>query len=199
MMIYVICLAVGLVFTVLCALFGHFFGGHDGDVSGGHDVGTGGHADSGYADSGIAALSFFSPTVLATFVTAFGAIGVILTKALGTPENPKVWATAPISAVGGLLIAWLVLWIFNTAFRKTQGSSEGHVMQLLGQEANVISPIPADGMGEIAYVQGGSRYTAPARTENGVAIHAGKPVKITRIVGNQFYVESINNPETKTL
>lgn len=190
-MIYVICLSLGLVFTILCALFGHFFGGHDGDVSGAHDVGTGGQADGGFADSGIPALSFFSPTVLATFVTAFGAIGVILTKALGTTEDPKVWATAPISAVGGLLIAWLVLWIFNTAFHRAQGSSEGHVMQLLGQEANVISPIPSDGVGEIAYVQGGSRYSAPARTENGVAIPAGRPVKITRIVGTQFYVEPI--------
>jgi membrane protein implicated in regulation of membrane protease activity len=64
-------------------------------------------------------------------------------------------------------------------------------MQLLGQEANVISPIPSDGVGEIAYVQGGSRYSAPARTENGVAIPAGRPVKITRIVGTQFYVEPI--------
>jgi hypothetical protein len=63
---------------------------------------------------------------------------------------------------------------------------------LLGQTASIITPIPADGVGEIAYVQGGSRYTAPARTENGSPISAGKPVRITRIVGTQYYVEVLN-------
>ena len=33
----------------------------------------------------------------------------------------------------------------------------------------MITPIPPSGVGEIAYVQGGTRYTAPARTRIGVA------------------------------
>jgi len=37
-------------------------------------------------------------------------------------------------------------------------------------------------------VQAGTRYTAPARAENGVAIAAGQSVKITRVIGSQFYV-----------
>jgi hypothetical protein len=43
-------------------------------------------------------------------------------------------------------------------------------------------------VGEIAYVQGGSRYTAPARTESGGAVGSGATVKINRITGSQFYV-----------
>ena len=46
-------------------------------------------------------------------------------------------------------------------------------------------------MGEIAYVVGGTRYSAPARAENSAAVANGKTVKITRIVGTQFYVTSI--------
>ena len=58
-----------------------------------------------------------------------------------------------------------------------------------GTEASVVSPIPENGVGEIAYVVGGTRYTAPARTENGVPVGNGKLVRITRVVGTQFYVD----------
>ena len=75
MIIYTICLALGLVFTIISAVAGHFFGGHDGG-----DVGTGGHAEAGYDHSGVPGISFFSPTVLACFVTAFGGCGLILSK-----------------------------------------------------------------------------------------------------------------------
>ena len=75
-----------------------------------------------------------------------------------------------------------------SVFRHTQSSSESHVADLIGAEANVITPIPENGVGEIAYVVGGTRYTAPARAENGAAVANGQTVKITRIVGTQFYV-----------
>jgi len=38
----------------------------------------------------------------------------------------------------------------------------------------------------------GARYTAPARTEAGTAVPAGKPVRITRIAGTQYFVEIMN-------
>jgi len=63
------------------------------------------------------------------------------------------------------------------------------VTQLIGQRAAIVSPIPENGVGEISYVQSGSRYTAPARNEKGQAVANGKTVKITRIVGSQFFVE----------
>jgi hypothetical protein len=66
------------------------------------------------------------------------------------------------------------------------------VARLAGSEANVITPIPENGVGEIAYVVGGTRYSAPARTENGAAVANGKTVKIIRIVGTQFYVTAAN-------
>ena len=62
---------------------------------------------------------------------------------------------------------------------------------LAGQVASIISPIPAGGVGEIAYVQGGSRYSAPARAEGDLPIAAGQSVRISRVVGTQFYVEAV--------
>jgi membrane protein implicated in regulation of membrane protease activity len=183
-LIYLACLVVGLLFTIISAVAGHFFGGHDGA-----DVGTGGHAEAGFDDSGVPGISFFSPTVLASFVTAFGAGGLILSSIEATKS---VWISAPVSALIGLIIAAATFTFFNAMFTRTQSSSESRVASLVGQSASIITPIPENGVGEIAYVQGGARYTAPARTENGAAIGLGKPVRISRIVGTQFYVEPLN-------
>lgn len=182
MIIYAICLVVGLVFTLISAFLGHFFGGHD-------SVGAGGHADAGFNTDGVPGITFLSPTVLASFLTAFGAIGLVVSE---IPATSSMFISAPISFVGGLLIAAAVLWLFNMMFRKTESSSEGKVGKLIGQTAAIISPIPENGVGEISYIQFGSRYTAPARDEKGGAIPNGKTVKITRIVGTQFYVEAAN-------
>src|SRR3954471_14978893 len=181
MIIYIACLALGLLFTIISAAMGHFFGGHDGHAP---DVGTGGHAEAGYDHSGVPGISFFSPTVLSCFVTAFGACGIILTK-VGSP----VWVSAPISAVAGVIMAGLAFLLFNWMFQQTQSSSESKVRSLVGQTASILTPIPENGVGQIAYVQGGSRYNAPARTENGTPVASGKLVRITRIVGTDFFVE----------
>lgn len=182
MIIYAICLVVGLLFTLISAVAGHLFGGHDGA-----DVGTGGHAEAGFDDAGVPGISFFSPTVLCSFVTAFGAFGLIFSK-ISVTESP--WLSAPLALACGGLVAFGVFLIFNAMFNKTQSSSESKVATLVGYSASIITPIPENGVGEIAYVQGGSRYTAPARTEKGNAVAAGRSVKITRIVGTQFYVET---------
>jgi membrane protein implicated in regulation of membrane protease activity len=184
MIIYTACLAHGQLFGIFIAFAGHLFGGHDGG-----DVGTGGHAEAGYDHSGVPGISFFSPTVLACFVTAFGACGLILNHIESTRS---VWISAPISAIAGAGMAFIALILFNWMFSKTQSSSESRVASLVGQTAAIITPIPANGVGEIAYVQGGSRYTAPARTETGAPVSAGKPVRIIRVVGSQYYVETLN-------
>ena len=186
--VYIVCLAVGLLFTFISAVAGHFLGGgHEFDHGG--DIGTGGHAEAGLDTHGMPGISFFSPTVLASFVTAFGAFGLIFSHIEATKS---VWASAPLAAVSGGVVAGLVFLLFNAMFQKTQSSSESHVASLPGQVASVNTPIPENGVGEIAYVQGGTRYTAPARAEDGKPIAAGKTVRISRIVGTQFYVEPSN-------
>lgn len=187
MIVYLICLISGLMFTLFSAIASHFFGGHDSAI------GTGGHAEAGFDHTGVPGISFFSPTVLASFVTAFGAFGLILSRIEATKT---VWISAPLSAVGAFGIAGLTFWVFNTLFTKTQSSSESHVATLVGVTASIITPIPSNGVGEIAYVQSGTRYSAPARSEEGVAIAAGRAVRITRIVGSQFYVEPVNVSST---
>jgi len=182
-LVYSICFGVGLVFTLASGVFGHLFGGHDAHA----DVGTGGHAEAGFEQTGMPGISPFSPTTIASFVTALGGLGMIFSSINATKS---VWVSAPLSLIGGLIIAGGVFWLFETIFGKLQSSSESCVATLLGQTATIITPIPLNGVGEIAYVQSGSRYSAPARSEKGEAIATGQTVKIIKIVGTQFYVQS---------
>jgi membrane protein implicated in regulation of membrane protease activity len=183
-LVYSICFGVGLLFAIISAFMGHLFGGHDAHV----DVGTGGHAESGFQETGMPGLSPFSPTTISSFITAFGAFGLILSRIEAT-KSP--WVSAPLATLGGLIVAGGVVILFGTIFHKTQSSSESRVATLVGMSATIITPIPANGVGEIAYVQNGTRYTAPARNERGALVPNGQTVKITRIVGSQFYVAPI--------
>jgi membrane protein implicated in regulation of membrane protease activity len=183
MMIYAICLVVGLTFTIISVLAGHFFGGHDA-----HVAGSGGHAEAGADTSDMPGISIFSPTIMAAFVTAFGGFGLIFTQ---FPRTSNAVISAPLSLVCGLAVAGALLLFLRAVFSHTQSSSESRVAELVGALANVITPIPEKGVGEIAYVVGGTRYTAPARAENGMPVANGQTVKITRIVGTQFYVTSV--------
>ena len=182
--IYSICFGVGILFAIASAFLGHLFGGHDVDV--GHvDVGTGGHAEAGFQDTGMPGLSPFSPTTITSFVTAFGAFGMIFHN---IPATSSPWVSAPLAVLCAVIIAAAVVALFGFVFHKTQCSSESRIGTLVGMSATIITPIPANGVGEIAYVQGGSRYTAPARDERGAPVSNGQTVKIVRIVGSQFYV-----------
>jgi membrane-bound ClpP family serine protease len=183
-LIYVVCFGVGLLFTIISAFMAEVFGGdHAGGH--GHELGTDGHAEAGFNMPGFSA---FSPTIVASFVTAFGGFGMIFSKIEAT-RSP--WVSAPLSTLVAFVIAGCVLWMFRLIFSKTQSSSESRVASLVGHMVTIITPIPEKGVGEIAYVQGGTRYTAPARAERGSAIANGQTVKITRVVGSQFYVESV--------
>jgi membrane protein implicated in regulation of membrane protease activity len=183
MIIYGICLVTGLIFTVVSVLFGHFFG-HSG-----HVAGSGGNVEAGADSSDAPGMSVFSPTIMASFITAFGGFGLIFTQ---FPATSSAAISAPLSLLGGSAVAGVLFAFFRSIFRHTQGSSESHVARLIGVEANVITPIPENGVGEIAYVVGDTRYTAPARSEGGGGVANGRTVKITRIVGTQFYVQQTN-------
>lgn len=175
--VYLGCFAIGILFLLGTALFAGDTGGdHGGDMG---DAGGGGH-DHGHG-------FILSPMLVASFLTAFGAFGMIFDKIEAT-SSP--WVSGTLAVVGGVGIAAAVVGTFRAVVKRTQSSSESRVATLVGLTATVTSPIPLDGVGEIAYVQAGSRYTAPARAEGALdAINNGTPVTITRIVGTQFYVK----------
>jgi membrane protein implicated in regulation of membrane protease activity len=182
-LVYLFCLVVGFIFVLGSAILGQFGGDH------GHVSGSGGHAEAGADSSDSPGVSFFSPIIMAAFVTAFGAFGLTFTQFEAT-KSPFI--SASLSAVGAFAISGLLVSVLGKIFRASDSSSESRVASLVGQVATVISPIPEGAVGEIAYVQAGTRYTAPAREQTGKAIANGQAVTIKRIVGSQFYVEATN-------
>ncbi|MEQ2007823.1 MAG: NfeD family protein [Limisphaerales bacterium] len=180
-LIYLLCLGGGFLFLVVLALMGHFF-----DGAGHHEVGSGGHAETGADGTDGSGVSAFSPMIIAAFMTGFGAFGYLLSMVEAT-KSPVI--SAPLAAVGAFVFASAIVSGLRIVFRKTQSSSESKVASVVGTTATLGTGIPENGVGEIVYVQGGTRYTAPARTEDGKAISTGAAVIVTRIVGSQFYVK----------
>ncbi len=176
-LIYLLCLSGGFLFLVLLALMGHFF-----DGGGHHDGGSGGHVDG--TDHG--GVSAFSPIVIAAFMSGFGAFGYLISMVEAT-KSPAL--SAPLAAVGAFAFASVIVSVLRLVFRKTQSSSESQATSVVGTTATLGTGIPENGVGEIVYVQGGTRYTAPARTEDGKAIATGSAVTVTRLVGTQFFVK----------
>jgi membrane protein implicated in regulation of membrane protease activity len=182
-LVYLFCLAIGFTFVVVSAMLGHLFGGAHGHVGG-----SGGHAEAGGDSSDSPGVSLFSPIIMAAFVTSFGGFGLVFSEIEFT-RRPLI--SAPLAMVGAFIVATVLVGVLRKVMRASDSSSESKVSSLPGCVATVVSAIPAGGVGEIAYVQAGTRYTAPAREEDGLSVGTGKAVTITRIVGQQCYVAAV--------
>jgi len=194
---------------------GHGFdaAGHDADAGGhgldaaGHDVEAGGvesdelagadlsagsgldvHADAGHAGAYsthvMPSFSPFSPLSIAGFLAAFGGAGLAATA---TALHPL--ATLGIAAGGGLAMGYLLYLLIGKLLFSMQGSSEAHQADMLGLEAEVLTPVEHELSGEIAYVLEGTRYTAPARLAQAGRVEKRQTVRIKAVQGNIVYVE----------
>jgi membrane protein implicated in regulation of membrane protease activity len=185
--VYIASFIFGLAYTVISTIVGGGHGdadfGASGDISGSGDIG-GGHDGDGVHFSPL------SPVVIAMFLTAFGAAGMICLKVF----KMQTYLGLAIAILVGLAVAMSTFFVFVTLFHKTQSSSESRISSLIGQEAEVITPIPAEGVGEIAYTSKGARYTAPARSSAKTDISSHSIVLIEKIVGNMFIVKRTENP-----
>ncbi|MGA2232479.1 MAG: NfeD family protein [Tepidisphaeraceae bacterium] len=187
---YLACLLLGLIYGAMAGLFGLFGHHHDFD----HGFDSPGHSgpevqgmghEPGAADSGMH-MSLTNPIVL----VSFGGGGLATMQLLG-------WGTASlvVAASSGLVLGAATFALFNQIFRMTQGSSGPREQEVIGNAAEVITPIPVNGLGEIAYTRRGSRFTAPARAESGDAVPKQSIVTITRIVGHTYYIRT---PQIRT-
>lgn len=178
--VYLVCFFLGFGFAVLSALFsGVFSGGADAHVGTGHDL----HATAGDTVH----FPLLSPVTIAMFIASFGGTGYIYRHSLGLATAVHIALAALTAAAIALAVAW-ALW---KIFQLSQGSSEANVADLIGIEAEVITAIPAEGLGEIAYSAKQARYNAPARTADGKSLGPHTIVKIVRILGGTYIVEKV--------
>lgn len=219
--VYLVFFLIGLGFAVTSFILsglGHFGTSHDAGVDGhgvdvgGHHVDVGGHDVDGHgvetgahdvgahnvdvhdSSAGIH-LSPVSPITIAMFITAFGGIGFILQQFPGS----NLLFSLPLALVSGFAIAGAAFYVLYKIFSITQADSNYSRESVLDLEAEVITAIPADGVGEIAYTAKGSRNSAPARSEERVAIPKHAIVRMTKVAGNIFYVREIPDEELRRL
>jgi len=129
-----------------------------------------------------------SVLAIASFISSFGAFGLIAV----TLFDAGTVTSLIVALVGGILIG-IAAQLFFLYILSPTISSEIQQTKLIGMVAEITTPIPANGVGQIAFVAKGSRVTYSARaTETDLSMSRGTAVRIERIVGGMAYVSEIS-------
>lgn len=191
---FLVCFIVGFVLALLSVLSGlfelhlpgnlshifHVHGPHvhvpHGDLGGPHA-----HAVTAHAASDISPINF--PTIMA-FLAWFGGTGYLLTSVYG------YWymTALGLAVVAGLVGASIVFWFFVKVMLAHENPMDPTEFRVVGAVGTLTLGIREGGTGELVYVQGGSRKTAAARTEDGSAIPKGTEVAVTSFERGVAYV-----------
>jgi membrane protein implicated in regulation of membrane protease activity len=190
---YVALAVLGCGYVLVSAFLGH---GTDAAHDAGHAAGSESHSDYGVdgsghggthassADGSAFHFPFFSPLALATLLAAIGAWGLIAQFGFGLHGERSLLVAIAAAAV----TAYLVTWASWRLVSGSVGSSAIPLSALPGAQAEVITPIPAGGVGEVAALVEGQRFTAPAREADGGALARGAIVTVVRMVGHTLLV-----------
>lgn len=180
------CFIVGFILTAVSFLFGIDYDSAGGDFSG-IDLADGGDGGS-TGGGGLPLLNFNS---MAMFATWFGAVGYILnSQARVGPLLALLGA-----AVAGLAGAIIVVLFVNKFLLKGDTTMRPTDYYLPGTLARVTSSIRKGGAGEIVYVQGGTRKTAGARSDEDGMHPQGQEVVIVRYEKGMAYVRAVQDDE----
>jgi membrane protein implicated in regulation of membrane protease activity len=192
---YIALAGIGCLYMLFSILVGHFFDG--GSDDGGHAADHAPHADAygvdhtghGAATAGDGAAAafhfpFFSPLALATLAASVGGLGLVAKHGLGLGDTPSLLVATP----GALLLTYAVTY---GAFRLAQGSRGTSTLRdddFTDAAAEVLTPIPAGGLGEVAAVVRGERFTSAAREVSGLAVPRGARIRVVRRTGSTLEV-----------
>jgi membrane-bound ClpP family serine protease len=175
--IFQIAFYTGILYAVVAFLLGEIL--HFTDLHG--DLHTDGNIQS-------FTVSPLKPSTIATFVTTFGGVGMMLMKL----NKGAVLAFG--AAVGsGLIMACIIYFFVIIPLYKAQSTAIEDHEKLKGLEALVITPIFENGFGEISYTVKNNTFNAPAKHVGKSYLSVGEKVFIAYVEDNVFYVDSIKS------
>jgi membrane protein implicated in regulation of membrane protease activity len=199
---YLVCFGVGLVFSLVSFLSGafHFHLPVKWHLPGlGHGHGLG-HGQAGVRGSGAGpragstardgaphgAFHFpiFNSASLMVFLAWFGGVGYLLTTRSRMMSVAVLGIATVAGVVGAALITTFLVKVLDTPYAELEDID----YQMVGAVGTVNIPIRAKGTGEIIYVQGGTRRSAGARSDDGRALQKGAEVVVTRFERGIAYV-----------
>jgi len=186
----------GCAYIVVSALLGHLAeaigADHAADGGGGNVADTSygvtaeGHGATSTTHVGASTFHFpfFSPLALATLFGSIGAWGLIAKHGFQVGDGWSLGVALPLAAATAYAVTYAA-WRIVTA---SQATSAVRLAELVGAPAEVLTPIPAGGTGEVAATVGGQRFTGPAREAQGLAVSRGAAVTVVRVVGATLVV-----------
>ena len=128
--------------------------------------------------------SWFNMATIAAFLAWFGGTGYLLEHYYG------VWFVLAlgISIISGIGAAAIVFWFVAKVLIEREAPLDPADYEMVGVLGKLSVPIRAGGTGELIYSQEGTRRSAGARSEDGVAIPKGAEVIVTRYEKGIAYV-----------
>lgn len=195
-LVFLGCFLFGLLFFVVTALLGNLGHGHvvghtathqvplhvGGHATSAHGVhvashpasgttGAGGNAAHAHAplhqgaqSTGHSLLSQINITSIALFLLGFGFFGFVFLNVL----PGLLQLTLILAAIGGVIIAVLVLMLLSRMFGNSEGATVQDISDRTGMVGKVSTTIQENGLGEIIYISpGGMRKSIPARSADG--------------------------------
>ena len=191
------CFLFGFVFTIGSLLFGmeHHHGGHGGgNGHSGHGA-HGAHGDHGGDVSdgtsgdghGFSLSSLINLNTIVMFMTWFGGVGFLMMYS-GVTGTIVVLTSSVLAGLAGAIGVFLFLNQFLMKMETRMNPADYH---LPGTLARITSSIKPDSCGEIMYVQGGTRKTSGARSDEDSTHPQGQEVVIVRVEKGIAYVRSV--------
>lgn len=184
---YLVCFALGFVFSLLSFLLGGFHW-HLPHFLGGAHVHAGPHVHishgSGAARAGQPEAPLFNPITLAAFLAWFGGIGYLLT------EFSSLWFVVGlgIALLSGITGAGIIYLFLSRVLVSADENLDPSDFDMVGVLGRLSMPIREGGTGELIYSQDGTRRTCGARAEDGTAMGKGAEVVVTKYDKGIAYV-----------
>lgn len=167
---YLGCLIVGVTLAVLTFLFGDVL---DGVIDGGLEFL---HFD------------FFKPIVVVSAVTVFGGSGYLIEKY----TTYSMISVLIISIIFAILVGIFTVFAFVKPMKKTESSNAYSMKELEGKIAEIITPIPAKGYGEVLLKLGAGVVNHTAASYDKVEIGRGEKVVVVAVEDHVLYVSKMD-------
>jgi membrane protein implicated in regulation of membrane protease activity len=194
---FLVCFLVGFTLSLLSFLFGalhlhvpHHAGHgvmHHGPspargAAGGHAAGKGLSRDEG----GASPVNFMT---VCAFLAWFGGVGFLVTRYYALAAAVAVGT----ALLGGLVGASIVFVFLSKVLLPHETQLDPADFEMAGTLAAVTQSIRADGTGEIQFSKGGTRRSASARSDDGVAMERGVEVIVSRYERGIAYVKRFDD------
>jgi membrane protein implicated in regulation of membrane protease activity len=136
------------------------------------------------AQHGASHFPFFNSASLMVFLAWFGGVGYLLTT------HARLWylSVLGLATIAGMAGAALITSFMVRVLDSPDAALEPMDFQMVGAVGRVNIAIRGQGTGEIIYVQGGTRRSAGARSEDGQPLDKGAEVVVTRFERGIAYV-----------